>query len=190
MKYLWVFIDSIICLRLTLKWPSEEVWDYANFVGFVPLINEKLCVSAVFTCICLVVSNVTVFSATFYVRGWRTFLDSCFHLCLWVSFLLCIWTSSIIHYFSSTFNILTLSFISSNIYHFIIFWLYMTYKQYVLEGRMWKVSLFHTLNLKSTPPGWTIILSFLCISSITLYTEGSIYLSIQFYRHIQMAIYS
>lgn len=98
--------------------------------------------------------------------------------------------SSIIHYFSSTFNILTVSFLSSTIYHFIIFWPYMTYKQYVLEGRTWKVSLFHTLNLKSTPPGWTIILSFLSISSIIPYTEGSIYLSIQFYRHIRMATYS
>ena len=61
MKYLWMFIDSTICLRLTLKWPSEEVWVYANFAGFLHLINEKLCLSTVFTCICLVVSNVTVF---------------------------------------------------------------------------------------------------------------------------------
>lgn len=187
MKYLCIFIDSTICLRLTLKWPSEEVWDYANFAGFLQLINEKLCLSTVFTCICLVVGNVTFF---------------CYLLCQrmrnlsWFMFPL-----TPLSQFPPTafelpqlFTISPVSLIfcfllSSNIYYFIIFWPYMTYKQYVLEGWTWKVSLFHTLNLKLTPPGWTIILSFLCISSITFYTEGSIYLSIQFYRHIRMATY-
>ena len=158
--------------------------------GFVHLINKKLCLSTVFTCICLVVGSVTVISATFYVRGWGTFLDLCFHLCLWLSFLLLHLNFLPQLFIISPVPLIFWLFLSSNIYHFIIFWPYRTYIQYVLEGRTWKVSLFHTLNLKSTPPGWTIILSFLSISSIILYTEGSIYLSIQFYRHIWMATYS
>ena len=138
-----MFIDSTICLRLTLKWPSEEVRVYANFAGFLHLINEKLCLSTVFTCICLVVSNVTVFFAIFYVRGWGIFLDLCFHLCLWVSFLLLhlkfLNYSLFLQYLWYSYCFL----LSSNIYHFIIFWPYITYKQYVLEGWTWQVSFTH-----------------------------------------------
>lgn len=142
--------------------PTALPTELSNFRLFVHLKGDKLCLSTVFTCIFLVMDNINCYFFYFpcQIRN-----------CYWFMFpsisKLSTYTPLIqfppyesrnllFQYFpispvSLIFPPLFPFFLSSNIHLFLIFWLVISYKQYGIKGRTWKVTLLHMLNLISTP---------------------------------------
>lgn len=68
-------------------------------------------------------------------------------------------------------------FLSSNIHLFLIFWLVISYKQYSIKDRTWKVTLLHTLNLITHPQNeLPFLVSYVFFQSHSVHMEAYIYI--------------